>query len=225
MLSTLRTRCSKQIETLVETIPFTISSSNHIDVPWQKARNNSLNTNDLLISTLVKRSNIANGGYGRFCDETFVPKNKTILKKKIIDLNTCSYSEIFTDDKIIKLSSIKEIEELLLIYWKETNLSKYKILNGFSDFVASHNDNFCHINTVSLCANHKNDEANISTWYEYDDTGNESYLIGQTIKDINKYDELYQNYNEFTLPEFFVNFCNHLQLCDVQTFIINNKQP
>lgn len=180
-------------------------------LPWIKAR--KCNTKDLLIPTTVKPSLIKNGGFGRFANE-FIPENTLFCSKKILDFNTCKYNDIFRDDVIILLSNENELSDLLNVYCKETNSPSKDILNGFSNFIASHDNNFCHINSISLCANHKprNNGANITTFYD------NGYLIGKTIADINKGKELYQDYNDFNLPQFFTNFCKQFNIGNVSMF-------
>ena len=188
-------------------------------LPWKKARKFHHLTNDLLIDTRVKPSNIINGGYGRFAND-FIPRNQIFLKKKMIELkNLQNIDEIFEDNKVIKLSSFAEISRLCKLYLKEIKgTTKKEILDGFSDFIASHDSKFCHINTVSLCVNHPpaNKAPNVTT--KYIKKNNNHYLVGKTLCDIQKGQELYQNYEEFTLPQFFMDFCDLHLLTNVAVF-------
>lgn len=167
------------------------------------------------VETEIKKSSIPDAGNGRFILE-HVKKGQFIRKLKII--NVKEYIDILKQNEnddtnyFIIFTNYDDLD-LLVQYFKSFNLlDEDEIKLKISWFIASINDKL-YIQSHSSYYNHSNNNNNIK--YNFDD----NYAYQYANKDIDKNSELFINYNDYNMPEYYLKWCNDNNIQDILSFL------
>ena len=139
---------------------------------------NSLDKDDFLIKTYVKKSSIPEAGDGRFFSNDC--KAGTIIRVQSIE------------NDLTKISNIRDI-----LVTDENLIDNFAHSKTITDHY--HTSDTVYINKKPLFTNHSNDN-NITFQYIGDQK------ITYTTKKVKKHDEIFQNYCEYTKVPWFENY-------------------
>jgi SET domain-containing protein len=162
------------------------------------------------IKTIIKKSSIPDAGCGRFSLEN-VKKGELIRKAKIIHikdyLNLKYSNESDGCNYFIIFSNYDDIN-MLFEYFKSFNLLDENEIKLKMSWFIGHIDDKLYIQSHSSYYNHSN---NSNIKYEFDN----DYIYQYASKDIKENEELYIDYNNIKLPEYYLEWCkdNNLSTC------------
>lgn len=166
------------------------------------------------VKTEIRESSIPDAGKGRFILED-IKKGHLIRKLKII--NVKDYINILKLDKyddtnyFITFTDYNDLDLLVEYFTSFTLLDEEEIKIKISWFIATMNDKL-YIQSHSSYYNHS-DNSNIKRVIE------EEYLCHYANKDIDKNSELFINYNDYNMPEYYLKWCNDNNIKDILSFL------
>jgi len=164
------------------------------------------------VKTIIKASNIPGAGNGRFASED-VPKNKRIVSKPIVEMTKFISLQSISHNAVVVFQNKGEVENFVKLY-SEEGQSRKDTIDCLAHFIWSLNS----IEGAALC---------FSTWsMNHGDPGQgenvrffteNGTLVGVTCVDIKAGEELLNDYRDFDLPNFWVDFCAEEGVKDVIT--------
>ena len=166
------------------------------------------------VETEIKKSCIPDAGKGRFILED-VKKGQLIRKLKIINvkdyINILKQNENDDTNYFIIFTNYNDLD-LLVEYFKSFNLlDEDEIKLKISWFIANM-DNKLYIQSHSSYYNHSID-CNIKRVFE------KEYLCHYASKDIDRNSELFINYNDYNMPEYYLKWCSDNNIQDILSFL------
>ena len=156
----------------------------------------------------------------RFADVD-VAKGSQILLKPIIPMTEISSVLSIPHNRVILFKDSREVDNFIDLYQHEGNQHRKDIIDCLAHFIWTVDG----VGGATLC---------FSTWtMNHGDTGrgenirffknDDGVIVGETVKDVKKGDELLNDYRDFDpMPKFWVNYCKKEGVKDVLTNLKEN---
>lgn len=198
------------------------SSSAALQLPWLKSYNPELKHSGYCVSTQVLQSKVCDG-YGRFAME-FIPKGMKIALIPLVFVKDIQESNMdITGDICFMMKSRNELEFMITRYSNEANVSLEEVRVGIGNFMGSWSEEgLCHFHSNCMCWNHSLvGEPNCTMHYDF--TSN--CAVGYSLCDINIDEELFEDYGNFTFPQWYVDWCEDHQITNVHNWLDTMCHP
>jgi len=172
------------------------------------------NNNNFEIDTIVKESTIVGAGNGRFSLENI--KEGTLIRKlKFIDIkdyiNNLKLNKNIDINYFIIFNNYDDLN-LLVEYFKSFKLLDEKEIKTKIAWFMGYIDNKLCIQSHSSYYNHSN-EYNIKRIID------DEYLYHYANRDIDKNNELFIDYNDYIMPEYFFKWCSDNNIHGILSFL------
>lgn len=174
------------------------------------------------IPTRVGQSRITGAGNGRF-SLTAVPKMTRVVVKPYIPMRTVVSLRDIPSNHTITFESEDEIERYISMCLIE-GFTRGQVLKELADFIYGFDGYRACLNNSTWSMNHadhlsKTSGLNVEFVDRVLEDGSVA-LVGRTIEAVNPDDELTNNYRDFVIPPFFMEFCKKNQIKDVRSMVM-----
>jgi len=175
------------------------------------------------IPTRVGQSRISGAGNGRF-SLTAVPKMTRVVVKPYIPMRNVTSLHDVSANHTITFENEDEIERYISLSFVEGGLSREQVLRELADFVYGFDGYRACLNHSTWSMNHADHlstsgRLNVEFVDHVLDDGRVA-LVGRAIDVILPNDELTNNYRDFVIPPFYLEFCEKNGIKDVRTMVM-----
>jgi len=176
------------------------------------------------IPTRVGQSRIPGAGNGRFA-LTAVPRRTRVVKKPYIPMQNVQSLYDVSPHCTITFQNEDELERYISMSLKEGGFSREQVLKELADFIYGFDGYRACLNHSTWSMNHADHLSKVSPLkVEFVDRVLEDgsvALVGRTIDDVSPDDELTNDYRDFVIPPFFMDFCKKNNIKDVRSMVMD----
>merc|ERR1711957_581017 len=173
-----------------------------------------------LIETEVRQSRIGGAGNGRFTAGA-AKTGSTLLRKYMIDMSQVDALRTVPLDHIIRFSNVEDLEKFITLSAKEGGYSRNEILDLFANFVWSTDGELAYLCNSTWSMNHGDEIlGGLNTVYVAHKHEGKDAMKWVASKDLAADEEIMNNYRDFKLPQFYLNFCQAQKIQDVRSMVM-----
>lgn len=175
------------------------------------------------VPTRVGQSRITGAGNGRFT-LTAVPKMMRVVVKPYIPMRNVKSLHDVPANNTITFENEDEIERYISLSCVEGGFSRQQVLRELADFIYGFDGYRACLNNSTWSMNHADHlstsgRLNVEFVDRVLDDGRVA-LVGRAIDQILPDEELTNNYRDFVIPPFFMDFCEKNGIKDVRTMVM-----
>lgn len=173
------------------------------------------------ISTVVGPSGIPGGGNGRFAQQA-VPRKSKLVVKPLAPMAKIDSLESLPKDRTVTFASADDLEKYVRLGMTEGGFTRAQVMDTFENFIYGFDGTVACLNTSTWSINHSDkiaDGLNVGFVEATLEDGSKA-LVGEALSDVKVDDELYNNYRDFKLPDFYMAYCLENDFKDVRTKVL-----
>jgi len=169
------------------------------------------------IASEIKGSSIPQAGNGRFVIDA-VPAGTVVFEKKFVDIKTIHSLHQLSPNSTVAFNDRADLEKFVSLSESEGGHSREAVLAEYEHFIWGIDGKYVCLNYSTWTSNHGEPGLTENVKLGFDTESR--IFIGVATRDIAAAEELYMNYRDFKIPEFYSAFCREHGFKDVRTAVL-----